>query len=1231
MNRSAGGVLAMLIVASLLARSSGSRQEGPAPGGTKAQSSTTHAKGKTAAKDANQSPKDGDLPVPPDPRCFLIRPIADFYGTHEAPRLGNFFDAYKNQPNGCNPQEGGTTWGIPQGLKPPVRFVIATVADPVRSHLSLYFDRSIDAIQQGAQSAGYVFSRSAMPWDWERHEPPADLPTKLAWDHYQREKEKLPGLMIFRKINTQINPKTNHAKEEIEDLFVWIVGETPTGGIHKHQFDKALQIMRDIAGAGAASSVNDQSALSILGPTFSGSLPSLVDLLAHLQPPIQFKAAGSAKAKTLDGVVVHSGTIESAIWSKWFQSVPGLASFISFQESDEAAECKFLRYALSQHFRLNDVAELSEDETVFGGAGGGSDISQHVCGFKDTGREGRDILHLKFPREISQLRAAYQSELQPIPETATGGKSAPRTTLPLDLQDSGSDEDTVPTYAHAQYPLSQESVMLSITTALRAHHSRFVLLKASDPIDKLFLVRFLRQDYPEGRVVTFGSDLLYRREVEDDLLHGIMAITPYSLLPRADDQVAIPECREKQQHIDRIFPSSDSAGEYNAMLSLLPEPQNCPSAGANEIPRGPYTEFGWPMIGGTAPPANNQLRPALWLTVLGRDAYWPVDLLDVDSGDVPSAIPPSALPTMPGTPWSPSFHLPRAASWLLLGGFAGVLCFTLVYLLCCGTLLSSSEAIAHFAPIKELWRMRLLALLCLLALLALALTTLPWGWWAGVSLPCWAWALRVAIVAVWMLLGAFFWHRLHKRQADPRLQLTYIGLAITLPIAAFMIWHFADGQPAIWNPFFFRYIHATSGVSLLPCALLLVAAGLWWGWHSLQGLPSIENRRPQLPKAGNDARWTTSLFSLTEEGNQSLLSALRPSFIADKRIYIPAVLVVSVVLYAAAAGTSMRWPHPLQTLEFPWIDWVFALAHSAVALVLIFELSRLVVCWMELRQSLRALDRLPLRRAFRELKDFSWNWLWSLEGGSAQDGYRASSREMEALLHLNLSASQVSPDPERITILQKIRVNIAAARPPSPAGKRFEFKWTNDLLCDVAKLYDRLAVECRNNLDILWAIWGTEANTSLFLDADPKSPPDPAVPEEIRKREQFVALVYVNFVVAVLLRMRTIIVTIAGLYILLPLSISFYPVEPKVILRALLIILFFVVVGVVGLVYWQMHKDAILSRLTDTTPGELGLDFYFKMGTFVIFPLISLLVSQFPDVNNFLFSWLQPAMQALNH
>jgi hypothetical protein len=135
----------------------------------------------------------------------------------------------------------------------------------------------------------------------------------------------------------------------------------------------------------------------------------------------------------------------------------------------------------------------------------------------------------------------------------------------------------------------------------------------------------------------------------------------------------------------------------------------------------------------------------------------------------------------------------------------------------------------------------------------------------------------------------------------------------------------------------------------------------------------------------------------------------------------------------------------------------------------------------------------------------------------------------------------------------------------------------------------------------------------------------------VRIYEQFVALVYVNFVVTVLLRMRTVIMIVAGLYVFLLLSLSVYPVEPKPILRPLLILMFFAVVATVGWVYAQMHRDSILSKLTDTTPGELGTDFYLKMASFVLLPLLSLLVSQFPDLNNFLFSWLHPAMQVLSH
>jgi hypothetical protein len=63
-------------------------------------------------------------------------------------------------------------------------------------------------------------------------------------------------------------------------------------------------------------------------------------------------------------------------------------------------------------------------------------------------------------------------------------------------------------------------------------------------------------------------------------------------------------------------------------------------------------------------------------------------------------------------------------------------------------------------------------------------------------------------------------------------------------------------------------------------------------------------------------------------------------------------------------------------------------------------------------------------------------------------------------------------------------------------------------------------------------------------------------------------------------------------------------------------------------VFAQMHKDATLSRITDTKPGELGFDFWLRLVAFVSVPLFGLLATAFPAIGEFLFSWLQPATQA---
>jgi len=114
-----------------------------------------------------------------------------------------------------------------------------------------------------------------------------------------------------------------------------------------------------------------------------------------------------------------------------------------------------------------------------------------------------------------------------------------------------------------------------------------------------------------------------------------------------------------------------------------------------------------------------------------------------------------------------------------------------------------------------------------------------------------------------------------------------------------------------------------------------------------------------------------------------------------------------------------------------------------------------------------------------------------------------------------------------------------------------------------------------------------------------------------------------------LLRIRTLVLSAGGLYVLIVISMNVYPFEPHPALQTLAVVLLLVMGGAVGYVYAEMHREVILSRLTSTSPGELGMDFWIRFASAAAIPVFSLLATQFPDVNKFLFSWLEPALQAM--
>jgi hypothetical protein len=75
-----------------------------------------------------------------------------------------------------------------------------------------------------------------------------------------------------------------------------------------------------------------------------------------------------------------------------------------------------------------------------------------------------------------------------------------------------------------------------------------------------------------------------------------------------------------------------------------------------------------------------------------------------------------------------------------------------------------------------------------------------------------------------------------------------------------------------------------------------------------------------------------------------------------------------------------------------------------------------------------------------------------------------------------------------------------------------------------------------------------------------------------------------------------------------------------------------VLIGLAVAVIWiyaQMHRDEILSRTTETASGKLDADFFTKILSVVGIPLVMLIASQFPEVSNMLFSWLEPGLSAM--
>ena len=1200
-------------------------------------------------------------------------------------------------PDSCYPVRPPAT---PLDPKFQTDFIIATLPDPLHTHFSLSFDRLIEAVQQSAQDEGYEYDSSWLPWETE--EPSlALLKDQDDADDRKEKREDQPGILVFRGRGQ--SPYQNA-------LIVFIVGEESTRGIHRPQFENAVAWIK------ALKPSDKRTSVAILGPTFSGSFPSLADLLA--------KTDGVSSLNDGAAFSIYSGSASSRKDAEDFINNAKDVHFRSFVRDDTTAldlVCQYIRGKSEKS--LDNVAILSEDETAYGSIVAKGNFASTNKNKSKKRKEADDVrvsqttnpsavicpgaTNIYYPRDISALRAAYQKQsMFSSGSGQTNEDNVQRKSLPTDLADpAGQQHDTVRRYAGNQTSLSQEAQLLGIVDVLRAHRAEYLILRSSSTLDPLFLANFLRRDYPEARIVVLNADLLFQRGQDAMALTGVMTLSTYPLFSWAREWTSLPF---PDGHSHRVFPENSTEGTYIASRLLLqnlarannqipllncdfvdkdysvqdqevfapalrcqPKPDETKnlahssnSHSEDAVSYAPLPDYAPPfwIESKACDPTVEGLtcRPVIWLSVITRNGTWPLaalnerTLLDVPARGQPH--PESAdLQSWPSTA--------RTTKML----FVALCCLAVFQFLCCqfASYTAKPAFRAHFATGG-----RRHTGLVLIGSFLVALMTLLMGWGCGIfSLapgpPAKNWETWAVVVSVWIVAGGAIranivtTRKLNGDGANSPNSTSPMMVSLVLfamLTAAFFLFFVAPLEEVLLLAnrafVYWRSMHLGSGVSpVVP--FLSMAAGLYfWYWYALHGLALFGPDRPCLPPMETmGVKLNTPQTVNHREQKELKLSMFSQENVAEpaERIAKPlaqdnvkAIVILFTLLVTLMFGLGRGVP--IRSLGAKPYGILFCLALCFYSAFLLSEAWQIWRTWRSVRQLLVFLDRLALRRTLSALYGFSWGSVWKMSGNVLDVRYKLLSRQLECLNHLatSLHQFQTPSTVEEQQAFAGVKTCEKAVNLCRAEGLRFAEWYSNNYnkpdAADLQKFQDfqKQIAETTGVVLTELVVPATRVEKHSLIQIDPDDPreenrkgPPPSKNELIRNAEELVCLTYLGYAQNLLGRVRTIVLGGVYLFIALSIAVSSYPFDPRTLLSGILLILFVAFGGIVVFTYADMHRDATLSHLTNTKPGELGSEFWFKVIGYGAAPLLGLITQIFPEWSGFLFSWLQPGLSSL--
>jgi hypothetical protein len=1112
-----------------------------------------------------------------------------------------------------------------QGLQ----ILFATVPHPVETNLGSAFDHNVEALQDGLQEAGYLFDSSWIPWS--THSPREDFEDDEKEKDAKVQEDDSPGILLFRK-NEPGNTKESYSN----GIIVFLLSEKPTQGIAASQVKTAWQLLqqRPLRDLIAKKRLHSSGPIRILGPTFSGSFPSLNGVVRFLQSKYP-----SAQ------IIIRSGGVtggEAALTAMREIAAELPRTWIDFGSAhhdysdwDQLAESTLGRMGIESE----QIAFLSEDESSFG-------WYTHDLLDRSSHRGWR----VSFPRDISSLRAGYAQ--QGIFDFTSPAQPWKRfLNLKSDAENEG---DSVRSFGGEATVGTQEAILFGISEFLKSQGIRAVVISATNEEDRLFLTQFLHTNNSGVRIVVIGNTRIFMRGSTAQF-RGDLMVDDFPMLPRLHYWTG-----SRDDHTARVFADDVAQGTFLAAVDLFEKPQET----GNRYKW--YPEYSEPDWGGRT---NSSQWPPLYVVALGSNSTWPVaeghgsQLLQDDSD--------SFLLEMPFTPFawnqpeqsdreaapsSPTIHVGRY--WKILA----LLIVLLVFVYCVAIWYAnpiSRDLFASFQPSETLgfW---LLKVTIPAAVFGSAFWVLAWA----VAIPAnasnevihWWWAAQWAIEAMpfAIILSAVLKsilcpnvgethrgkilsnHEFLLRSSRRGVMIWRIGTVpsssrVLAPnptrvkvrlIGWFTIAFFAvlvaltciachrlhsispvpnEGVGSILNTY--REMHWESGLSLLPTLLLFLAAILVWSSQAGNGA-AVLRAAPPVPTFADNLRISQDRSNLIRRTGRPL-----PSPLVALWLWITWGIPVALLAYAHFRYEPFRQITTLESREITFIVRGFAALLAAMTL---FDALHFVLLWDRLRGLLAALAREPFKRSFVAIRNFDWRSLWSFSGVSFQSRRAINAELIDCLLQLSETHGLIALS-GWATALKELRrryntINLDKVPSEQYADDSVLFfgalsfagnwlaKWISDP--NNAEPPDTIPPP----FEAIQRAIETKSEGGAFANDEEELA---RLPERQQLVERFLCLMYIGFIQSLVARLHTLLISVAFTFSLLAIGVTIYPFVPLAPLMITGGILLLVIAWAFFKVFSQMDTDPILSRIVNGDDRKIQGSFYARFAEAMALPLLT--------------------------